>query len=103
MYFLCLPTHLQFYDWLIVNKIAVKDHLKSQDSECSGSMAVEKFFGCLLDLGAPLEEEHKTKLLAIYDKKGEGSLSYQDLLAEHKYIHAVSYGEEWEGPPGRGL
>ena len=73
-----------------MNKLAVKDLLKSQDTKHSGSLPVDKFFGCLLDLGAPLEEEDKSKLLAIYDKKGEGSLSYADLLEEHKYIHAVS-------------
>ncbi len=73
-----------------MNKLAVKELLKSKDEESSGSLPVEAFFECLADLGAPLEEEHKTKLLAIYDKKGEGSLSYRDLLDEHKYIHAVS-------------
>lgn len=38
----------------------------------------------------------------MYDKKGEGSMSYDDFLSEQKYIHAVSSGGRWEeGEGGR--
>lgn len=35
-------------------------------------------------------EENMSKLIAIYDKAKHGRLSYDDLLEEHKYVHAVS-------------
>ena len=41
-------------------------------------------------MGAPLQSEHLTTLLGIYDKKGEGVMNYDDYLSEQKYIHAVS-------------
>lgn len=68
----------------------MKDLLKSYDSEGTGSLETEDFFSCLSGMGKLLEEECKAKLLAIYDKKGEGKMNYGDLLADHKYIHAVS-------------
>lgn len=43
-------------------------------------------------MGAPLESEHLTSLFAIYDKKGEGVMNYDDFISEQKFIHAVSTG-----------
>lgn len=82
---------MQLYDWLIVNRLAVKDLLRSYDPDNTGVMDTEDFFSSLSGMGVPMTEEGKTKLLAVYDKKGEGKLNYQDILADHKYIHAVSY------------
>ena len=80
----------QLYDWLIVNKLAVKQLLKSFDYERTGVLETEEFFSSLTTMGIPLDEEGRTKLLSIYDKKKEGKVNYEDLLADHKYIHAVS-------------
>lgn len=89
-----LPLRLlsQLYDWLIVNKVAVKEMLCSYDPDKTGTIETEDFFSSLSGMGMPLTEEGRTKLLAVYDKKGEGKMNYNDLLADHKYIHAVSLG-----------
>ena len=60
------------------------------DVERKGALETDELFSSLSDLGVPLEEEGRTRLLAVYDKKGSGKISYEDLLADHKYIHAVS-------------
>lgn len=75
-----------------MNKLAVKDLLKGFDSENNGSLETEDFFTSMSSMGMPLTEEGKAKLLTVYDKKGEGKISYSDLLSDHKYIHAVSGG-----------
>ena len=41
-------------------------------------------------MGVPLQSDDLTSLLAIYDKKGEGVMNYDDYISEQKYIHAVS-------------
>ena len=79
----------QLYDWLTVNKFLVKELLKSHDDKSNGSLGTDDFVSCLYGIGAPLDETSKTKLLAVYDKKGEGKINYIDLLSDHKYIHAV--------------
>jgi len=79
----------QLYDWLVVNKLAVRDLLKSYDAESTGMVETEDFFSCLSGMGKSLDVEHKTKLLATYDKKKEGKINFGDLLSDHKYIHAV--------------
>ena len=68
--------------------------MKLVDTEGKGTLETEEFFSSMADIGIPLSalsEDGKTKLLAIYDKKGEGRFPYQDFLDEHKYIHAVSH------------
>ena len=40
-------------------------------------------------MGAPLTGQDMTKLMRIYDKKGEGHLDWDDLISEHKYINVV--------------
>ena len=81
---------MQLYDWLTMNKLAVKDLLRGFDSENKGSLETEDFFTSMASMAMPLTEEGKAKLLTVYDKKGEGKISYNDLLSDHKYIHAVS-------------
>ncbi len=81
---------LQLYDWITVNKLGVKGLLKDADTDGKGSLSTDMFMSTLSTISIPLEEESRAKLLAIYDKKGEGEISYSDLLSEHKYIHAVS-------------
>ena len=66
------------------------DLLREQDPGVSGSISTEMFISILESIGVPLSSEEMTKLLTIYDKKGEGKLNYDDLLTEQKYIHAVS-------------
>ena len=73
-----------------MNKLAVKEMCLSYDPDVTGTMETEDFFSGLSGMGLPLEDEAKTKLLAVYDKKGEGKMNYTDLQADHKYIHAVS-------------
>lgn len=41
-------------------------------------------------IDAPLNEEQWENFLKIYDKKGEGSINWDDILSDHKYVHAVS-------------
>lgn len=79
-----------------MSKMAVKDLLKSFDSEDKGSLETDDFFTSMSGMGMPLTEDGKAKLLTVYDKKGEGKISYSDLLSNHKYTHAVS-GRGWVG------
>lgn len=74
----------------MVNKISVKEMLRGHDTERTGSLPVVTFMACLSELHIPLSQDSKTKLLAIYDKKGEGVINYDELLSVHKYIHTVS-------------
>ena len=73
-----------------MNKKVVLDLLKEQSTEKSDAIATEQFFSVLEGIGAPLESDNKVKLLAIYDKKGEGKINYGDFLTEQKFVHAVS-------------
>lgn len=66
------------------------DLLREQDPTLSGSITTDVFTTTLESIGVPLSSEEMAKLLAVYDKKGEGKLNYDDLLTEQKYIHAVS-------------
>ena len=68
----------------------MKQGWRAQDTDKTGSLPVDTFMNCLSDLHAPLADEGRTKLLVIYDKRGEGTVSYDDLLNDHKYIHTVS-------------
>lgn len=42
-------------------------------------------------MGMSLQSDERSKLIKIYDKKGEGFVNWDDLVSEHKYIHAVSF------------
>lgn len=45
-------------------------------------------------MDVPLSEEQWENFLRIYDKKGEGSINWDDILSDHKYVHAVSINSE---------
>ena len=79
----------QLHDWVQVNKKAVHDLLKEQDTAKTDIVTTEQFFSTLEGVGVPLDSDNKGKLLAIYDKKGEGKLNYSDFIAEQKFVHAV--------------
>lgn len=55
----------------------------------NGTISVEVFQTILKDMSVPLSGDQWTKLLKVYDKKNEGSLNWEDLLTDHKYVHAV--------------
>ena len=79
----------QLHDWVQVNKKALVDVLKEQDEAKSEVITTEQFFSTLEGIAAPLDSDIKVKLLAIYDKKGEGKINYTDFLTEQKFVHAV--------------
>ena len=54
-------------------------------------MTTEAFTSVLHTMGVPLQSDDITSLIAIYDKKGEGVMNYDDYVSEQKYIHAVSF------------
>ena len=72
-----------------MNKKALVDLLKEQDEAKSEVITTEQFFSALEGIAAPLDSDIKVKLLAIYDKKGEGKINYTDFLTEQKFVHAV--------------
>ena len=74
----------------MVNKGLVKDTLRTFDTEKTGSLPVDSFMACMSELHIPLNEKSKPELLAIYDKKGLGTINYIELLSEHKYVPIVS-------------
>ena len=73
-----------------MNKKVLVDLLKEQDEAKSEMITTEQFFSTLEGIAAPLDSDIKVKLLAIYDKKGEGKINYADFLTEQKFVHAVS-------------
>ena len=76
-----------------MNKASISDQLRSHDEggELVGNITTENFVESLKLLQCPVRsDENISKLIAIYDKAKHGRLSYDDLLEEHKYVHAVS-------------
>ena len=73
-----------------MNKRDIMDLLRAQDPNGTGMIPTDTFTSTLQSIKAPLEHDELSKLLAIYDKKGEGVMNYDDLISEQKYIHAVS-------------
>lgn len=74
-----------------VNKTLVWESLKNCIDNRNGVLPVETFKTLLAEgMDAPITEDDWPKLLKIYDKKNEGVLNWEDLITDHKYIHAVS-------------
>ena len=72
-----------------MNKKILLDLLKEQNTEKSEVITTEQFFSTLEGIAAPVDSDKKVKLLAIYDKKGEGKINYTDFITEQKFVHAV--------------
>ena len=72
-----------------MNKRAVLELLKEKSTEKSDVVTTELFFSVLEEIGAPLDSDCKSRLLAIYDKKGEGKINYDDFITDQKFVHAV--------------
>ena len=66
------------------------DLLREQDPDSKGTISTDALTSTLQSIAVPLESDEFSKLLALYDKKGEGVMNYDDFLSEQKYIHAVS-------------
>ena len=66
------------------------DLLREQDPDSKGTISTDALTSTLQSIAVPLESDEFSKLLALYDKKGEGVMNYNDFLSEQKYIHAVS-------------
>lgn len=84
---------MQLYDWITVNRASVSELIRSHDEgeELVGNISTDNFVELLKSLQCPVNnDENISKLLAIYDKAKHGRLNYEDLLEEHKYVHAVS-------------
>ena len=84
---------MQLYDWIVVNKTCFSELLRSHDEggELVGNISIENFVESLKLLQCPVNNnENISKLTAIYDKAKHERLNYDDLLEEHKYVHAVS-------------
>ncbi len=77
------------FDWLQCNKQLVYYSLKDTTTGDDGVIQCDVFKDILTQCNIPLTEEEWEKLLKIYDKKGEGRMSWDDLLTDHKYVHAV--------------
>ena len=76
-----------------MNKVSVSELLRSHDEggELVGNITTDNFVGSLKLLQCPVNnDENISKLSAIYDKAKHGRINYDDLLEEHKYVHAVS-------------
>jgi ankyrin repeat protein len=82
------PWAIQLYDWTQVNKRQLLELCREQQSGEGGVITTEAFTSVLHTMGAPLQSEGLTSLLAIYDKKGEGVMNYDDFISEQKFIHA---------------
>ena len=81
-----------------MNKASVSELLRSHDEggELVGNISTDNFVESLKLLQCPVNnDENISKLSAIYDKAKHGRLNYDDLLEEHKYVHAVSVLFEW--------
>jgi Ca2+-binding EF-hand superfamily protein len=72
-----------------VNKKVLVDLFKEEDAAKSEVITPEQFFSTLEGIAAPLDSDIKVKLLATYDKKGEGKVNYTDFITEQKFVHAV--------------
>ena len=90
--FFCLRL-LQLYDWAHTNRHLLLELCREQQSGEDGVMTTDAFTSVLHTMGAPLQPDHITSLLTIYDKKGEGVINYDDFISEQKYIHAVSHSQ----------
>ena len=64
--------------------------LKSHEDNKDSVMPTESFTRALTAIGVPLNAEDWARLLKVYDKKGEGSINWDDLLTDHKYVNTVS-------------
>ena len=64
--------------------------LKYSPDNKEGTIPVDRFKEALGELRVPLGGEEWEKLMKTYDKKETGSMSWDDLLTDHKYVHAVS-------------
>ena len=73
-----------------MNKQVVIELLKEQCPDKTDVITTDQFFSVLEGISVPLDSDSKVKLLAIYDKKGEGKLNYDDFITEQKFVHAVS-------------
>lgn len=80
-----------------MNKRAVVELLKEKNPEKSDVVTTELFFSILEEIGAPLDSDSKSRLLAIYDKKGEGKINYDDFITDQKFVHAVRREEGGRG------
>lgn len=76
-----------------MNKQLLLDLCHEQRSGDGGAIATDAFTSILHTMRVPLQSDNLTSLLAIYDKKGEGVMNYDDYISEQKYIHAVSHGQ----------
>ena len=63
--------------------------LRAQEENQGTVIPTETFASALESIGAPLTGHDMTKLMRIYDKKGEGRFDWDDLISEHKYVNAV--------------
>ena len=72
-----------------MNKKVLVDLFKEQDTAKSEVITTEQFFSVVEGIAAPLDSDNKVKLLAIYDKKGEGKINYTDFVTDQKFVHAV--------------
>ena len=72
-----------------MNKKVLVDLFKEQDTAKLEVITTEQFFSIVEGIAAPLDSDNKVKLLAIYDKKGEGKINYTDFITEQKFVHAV--------------
>lgn len=81
-----------------MNKASVIELIQSRDEggELVGNISTDNFVESLKLLQCPVNnDENMSKLLAIYDKAKHGRINYEDLLEEHKYVHAVSKFFKW--------
>jgi len=76
-----------------MNKTSVTELLRSHDEggESIGTITTENFIESLKLLHCPINDDGISKLIVQYDKSKQGRLNYEDMLEEHKYVHAVSY------------
>ena len=73
-----------------MNKRVVVELLKEKSPDKSDVITTDEFFSVLEGINAPLDSDSKVKLLAIYDKKGEGKINHDEFITEQKFVHAVS-------------
>ena len=80
---------MQLYDWLQCNRYSVYTTLRDDGSNKEGILPTSVFKDLMNGMRVPLSGDEWDKLLKTYDKKGEGSINWNDMLTDHKYIHAV--------------
>ena len=84
------PSLPKLYDWVQVNRQAVIGLLKDQDPDNTMKLSTDVFTSTLQSIEVPLDPDDFSRLFAIYDKKNEGVINYDEFIGEQKYIHAVS-------------